>query len=157
MVLALAIFAAGQVLSMVLIFTPRVLYVPFISANSSRAHTREGSRSSPDPARYTVVRMGNTLSSDVSGINTKSYQRCTALTNAGKPCRSRAMNGSEFCLFHTPEREEIARRGGETSASRRSGRERFREDAERSYEKLFSSPIEAVEAEVLTPGRLPQL
>jgi hypothetical protein len=42
------------------------------------------------------------------------------------------MNDSEFCLFHADDQREIARRGGQTGAARRSVRERFREDAERS-------------------------
>ena len=84
------------------------------------------------------------------------HRGCAAETNAGKPCRSKAMNDSEFCLFHAEDHREIARRGGEVSAARRSVRERFREDAEVHYEKLIDSLLAAVGAEVTRWGDCPE-
>lgn len=94
--------------------------------------------------------------SDTLGVDTPGNQRCSALTNAGNPCRSRAMSNSEFCLFHAEDRWEIARRGGERSAARRSVRDRFREDAEVHYDKLIDSLLAAVGAEVTRWGDCPE-
>jgi hypothetical protein len=75
------------------------------------------------------------------------YTRCAGTTNAGNPCRSKPITGSEFCMFHAEDHRELQQRGGPVSAARRSVRDRLREDAERVYDSLFRSLEEAIESE----------
>jgi hypothetical protein len=102
-----------------------------------------------------VVRVGNIRDLAPTSV-TAEPRRCAGTTNAGAPCRSRAINGSDFCIFHDEDHREIARRGGEVSAARRSVRERFREDAEHHYQALFDSLIAATQAEVTRWGDCPE-
>jgi hypothetical protein len=82
--------------------------------------------------------------------------RCEAVTKAGEPCRSRAINGSGFCFYHDPvTSQESFSRGGQIGGARRSVRERFREDAERHYELLIKSLLEALDSEVTRWGDCP--
>lgn len=83
--------------------------------------------------------------------------RCEGTTQAGERCRGKALPGSEFCFYHDPESDlaESSRAGGLTTQARRSVRERFREDAERVYETLFTKLLEAVESEITRWGDCP--
>lgn len=49
--------------------------------------------------------------------------KCSAITKAGKPCRGRALAGSQYCLSHDPESRErlreAQRKGGEGKATSR--------------------------------------
>jgi hypothetical protein len=91
------------------------------------------------------------------GLGANDARRCAGITTSGAACKSLALAGSDHCRLHGPDADPAAlgRRGGLASAERRSVRERFREDAERSYSQLFESLSGAINAEVTRWGDCP--
>ena len=83
-------------------------------------------------------------------------RRCAGITVDGAACRSFAVTGSDHCHLHGDvDSAGLGRSGGIASAERRSVRNRFREDAERSYSERFESLSQAINAEVTRWGDYP--